>query len=52
MTGGIRAFSVHLPLTPPLLYYVTIILLLWPSTAIWLFVYIQVNTGVLAVVLD
>ena len=41
--AGIRAFSAYLPLTS----------LLWPSTALRLFVYFQVNTiGVLAVVLD
>ena len=35
---GIRAFAAHLPLT-------SLILLLWPSTAFWLFVYFQMNAG-------
>ena len=36
LTGILAAFSAHLPLTP----------LLWPSTALRLFVYCQANAGV------
>ena len=39
---GVRAFSAHQPLTS----------LLWPYTALRLFVYFQVNTGVLTVLIS